>query len=158
MVLFYNNLPINANQTITLVALPNYVNTIACASVYSRPDITLTLYDTQSLLPLSTSLNSNNTKSCLQSNVCTNILYVYFQFQNNQFNSLNSISCSANSTNPNVPLLSVITRNATISSKYKFERMSVSFTEQSYLRALYVLKYPKFFTKIKAHSSKDFYF
>lgn len=118
MVMFYNNLPINESQTISLVALPNYVNTIVCASVNSRPDITLTLYDTQSLLPLSTSLNSNNTKSCLQSNVCTNLLYVYFQFQNNQFNSLNSISCSANSTNLNVPLLSVITRNVTISSKY----------------------------------------
>jgi hypothetical protein len=116
--MIFNGVQIFANQTITILNVANFTNQLVCASVFSKPDVSLTLYATNSSQPLSTPSNSNNTKQCLSTNVCTNILYVYFQSQNNQFNSLSSISCSANSVNPVVPLLSVISRNITFASKH----------------------------------------
>jgi len=114
--MIYNNLEVYANQTIQLVNIPNYINLVVCASVYSRPDVNLTLYDTNTRVTLSTYSNSNRTKTCLSSsNICTNILYVYLEIQKH---SLNSISCSTQSLDPNVPLLAVISRNVTISSRF----------------------------------------
>ena len=121
MVFIINNSIVYPNQTITLNSNLNATYQILCSSVNSKPDVSLIMYDTNRLISLSTSSNSINQKTCSADNRCTNILLVNFQFPNSLFNSsLTSISCSANSTIPNVPLYSVISRNVTVISKNIF--------------------------------------
>ena len=119
MSMFFKNVHIFPNQTITLVNdLTNTTYPIICAAIYSKPDVSLTLYDTNTLAPLSTNSNSINSKQCQATNVCTNILQVNFRFTNNLFDHMTSVSCSTNSLNPTVPLFSSITINTTVISNH----------------------------------------
>jgi len=121
MVFIINNSIVYPNQTITLNSNLNATYPIYCSSIDSKPDVSLIMYDTNRLISLSTSTNSFTQKTCSADNRCRNILLVNFQFPNSLFNSsLTSISCSANSTIPNVPLYSVISRNVTVISKQYF--------------------------------------
>ena len=118
MEFFFKNVLVYSNQTITLAN--NLLNTtypIICASIDSKPDVNLTVYDTNSLIPLATTSNSVLSKTCKTTNVCTSILLVNFQFTNNLFNYMTSLTCSAISLNPQIPLVSYISRNATVLSK-----------------------------------------
>ena len=87
---------------------------IICAAISSKPNVDLELYDTNSLKSLSNGFNSNTKSTCDSNNLCTVILLVNFQFLDSQFNSLNSVSCSANSSNINVPLFLTTKRNVLI--------------------------------------------
>ena len=112
MTLIYNNVIVNASQTIILTK-NNQTYTITCASVDSNPDVNLTLFDTNSLISLSTSSNSLLKNSC-NSSLCTNILQVNFQFSDNSFDNMTSLTCAANSSNPLVPLTTSISRNTLV--------------------------------------------
>ena len=115
MQIFFNSSTVFENQTINLINdLSNRIYPIVCASITSKPDVTLSLFDKNSLLPLSTSQNSILQNTCNSFSICTNVLQVNFQFTDNSFNNLTSIGCSANSSNINVPLYSVIYRNASV--------------------------------------------
>ena len=87
----------------------NQVNIITCASVNSNPDVSLSIYDTNSMLPISTASNSIIQKSCNNS-LCTNILQVNFQITGNSFDNLTSLTCFVNSTNSQVALTSLTSR------------------------------------------------
>lgn len=116
MSIIYNNQIVNANETISLTKdlTKNTTFKIICSSIDSNPDVNLTLYDTNSLIPLSTNSNSFVQNSCNQTNLCRNILQVNFQFTDNKFDSLTSITCAANSSNPQVSLSTSINRNVSV--------------------------------------------
>ena len=114
MSIIFNNTLVSSNKTITLIknsAQQTYQ--IYCSSSYSNPDVNLTLYDTNSLISLSSSSNSFIQKSCNFS-LCQNILKVDFQFKDDRFNNMTSFTCAANSINPQVPLVSTISQNVSV--------------------------------------------
>ena len=114
MGIFFNNTLVNETQTIHLVNdFSNQTYPIVCASVNSKPDVSLTLFDQTSLRQLSNNINSVSKNSCT-GNLCTNILQVNFQFTDNSFNNMTSLACSAKSSNPNVPLYTAIYRNVIV--------------------------------------------
>jgi len=118
MTLIFNNLPVDPNQTI-LLTKNSTIYTFFCASVISKPDVNLTLYDSNSLIPLSTPSNSFLENSC-NGSLCTNILRVDFQFTDNSFDNMVSLTCAANSSNALVPLTATISRNVTVVLPRKF--------------------------------------
>ena len=114
MSIIFNNQIVNSNQTISLTKNATTYQ-IACVSIDSNPDVNLSLYDTNSLISLSTSSNSVLQNSCNQTNLCRNILQVNFQFTDNKFDSMTSLTCAANSSNPQVSLSTSIKRNVSVS-------------------------------------------
>ena len=113
MSIIFNNQIVNSNQTISLTKNATTYQ-IACVSIDSNPDVNLSLYDTNSLISLSTSSNSVLQNSCNQTNLCRNILQVNFQFTDNKFDSMTSLTCAANSSNPQVSLNTSISRNVSV--------------------------------------------
>ena len=113
--IFFNG---NVTNQSTVISLTNDASQITyqivCSAINSKPDISLTLYDSISKRMLSNSQNSITSDTCNSNNICTNILQVNFQFQDNSFNSMTSLSCTANSTNPLIPLISTISRNVIV--------------------------------------------
>ncbi len=110
-----DNLLINTTQSISLVNdYTNRTYQVICAAVNSKPNVDISLFDTTTLTILSNSSNSQLTSSCNAANLCTTILATSFQFNGNQFNSLTSLSCSSNSSNPNVPLFVSTSRNVSV--------------------------------------------
>lgn len=113
MLLILNNQILNTNQTINLFK-NNLTYTIVCTSLNSNPNVNLELYDSSSLLSLVTSTNSIVKNLCDQTNLCTNILQVNFKFIDNRFDNMTSFTCSANSSDPKVPLFTSIRQNVTV--------------------------------------------
>ena len=123
MNIIFNNQIVYANQTISLTkdSTTNPIYQIVCLSTDSNPDVNLTLYDTNSLISLSTSSNSAVQKTCNTTNLCRNILQVNFQFNNDtRFDSMNSLTCTANSTNPQVTLSASVSRNVSVTITRNF--------------------------------------
>ena len=118
MILFFNNLTVDSNQAIFLAKNSSTYKFI-CSSINSKPDVNLTLYDSNSLISLSTPSNSFLTNSC-NASLCTNILQVNFQFTDNTFDNMVSLTCAANSSNALVPLTATISRNTTVFLPRKF--------------------------------------
>lgn len=87
---------------------------ILCTSVTSKPDISLSIYDSNTRLSLSNTQNSITSNSCDSNNLCTNILQVNFQFLDNSFNQMTSLSCTAESKNFLVPLTQTIRRDVNV--------------------------------------------
>ena len=116
MNLVFNSQIVYSNQTISLTKTPqNQVYQITCISTDSNPDVNLTIYDTNSLIPLSTSSNSVLQNSCnTTTKLCRNILQIDFRFTDNIFDNMTSITCAVNSSNPQVPLTATISRNASV--------------------------------------------
>ena len=87
----------------------------ACSAINSKPDVSLVLYDTNSMKSLSTGLNSATLDTCDSIlRLCTVILQVNFQFQDNTFDNMTSLTCSANSSDPDVPSYTNTSRNVKI--------------------------------------------
>jgi hypothetical protein len=107
---------VNSSQAIELIKdfKSNQTYQIVCAAVNAKPNVNLTLYDTTSMRSLSTSSNSLVQESCGAYDLCTDILQVNFQFQDNSFDNMTSLTCSANSSDLDVPLNSKTSRNVTI--------------------------------------------
>ena len=116
MNIIFNNQVVSSNQTISLTKdlTKNSIYQIICASIDSNPDVNISLYDTNSLISLSTSSNSVLQNSCNQPNLCRNILQVNFQLTDNKFDSMTSLTCAANSSNPQVSLNTSISRNVSV--------------------------------------------
>ena len=114
MSILFNKTIVNSNQTILFIknsAKQTYQ--IYCSSANSNPDVNLTLYDTNTLIPLSSEFNSFTQKSCNLS-LCLNILQVNFQFTDDRFDNMTSFTCAANSSNPEVPLATSINQNVSV--------------------------------------------
>jgi len=110
--MLFNNSIVNSNQTINLINdFTNKTIPIVCASINSKPNVTLVMYDSNTLTILSNDSNSIIESSCNNS-LCTNILQLNFGLK--ALSNLTSISCSAKSTNQQVPLILTISRNISI--------------------------------------------
>ena len=115
VILLLNSQIVSQNQSINLIRdSSNRIYQFVCTSVNSKPDVTLALYDTNSFKTISNSLNSILQKSCTSLNLCNNILQVNFQLLDNSFDTLKSITCSANSSLANVILFETVQRNASV--------------------------------------------
>ena len=113
LVLFLNGRAVGVNDTLALVANDNSTYKIACASINSRPDVELFIYDTGSQVQLSSFSGSRYQKSKTcddRLGLCSNLLEVSFRFDSNYTLWFNSLSCSAVSTDKFVELVSTITR------------------------------------------------
>ena len=116
MSLFFSNAI--TNQTTTIGLINDGVNRtyqFVCSAIDSKPDVNLTIYDSNTLLPLSNSQNSIISVSCSSINVCTKTLQITFKLIST-FISMTSLSCSANSTNSLIPLYTTITRSVRVTS------------------------------------------
>ncbi len=110
--IFINNSIVNSNQTIQLVYdFSNKTIPITCASINSKPDVKLVLYDSITLEVLSNDTNSIIQSSCNNS-LCTKILQLNYSFQN--LKNLTSLTCTANSTNQEVPLFLITTGKVSV--------------------------------------------
>ena len=109
---------VNSSQTIDFIKdfKSNQTYQIICSAINAKPNVNLTLYDTTSLKSLSTSSNSVIQENCGAYDLCTDILQVNFQFQDNSFDNMTSLTCSANSSDLDVPLYRTTSRNVTIKS------------------------------------------
>lgn len=116
--MFFNNSVVYPNQTIRLVN-SNKTYPIVCSSIGSRPDVTLSLYDTNSLIQLSNNANSIILSTCDTNGVCNEILQVNFKFTDDRFNSMESLSCGTVSKVLSVPLTLSIARNTSVT--YAFQ-------------------------------------
>jgi hypothetical protein len=115
LVMFLNSSLINSNQTITLTrSNANQTYQFICSSIGSRPDVSLSLYDTNSSLKISNNLNSIEITTCNINDICRAILQVNFQFIDASFNTMTSISCGTSSKTPSVPLTTSISRNTVV--------------------------------------------
>ena len=116
LALFFDGQLIYANQTLNLTKdfSKNTTYVISCASINSKPDVNLALFDTKTNNSLSNSGNTVYYDQCNSFNLCTKIIQVSFQFQDNSFDSLNSITCSANSLNSSIPLSVSLQRNVSL--------------------------------------------
>jgi hypothetical protein len=105
-----------ANQTLNLTKdfSKNTTYLITCASINSKPDVNLALFDTKTNNSLSNKGNTLSSVQCNSFNLCTKLIQVSFQFQDNSFDNLNSITCSANSFNSSVPLSVSLQRNVSL--------------------------------------------
>ena len=115
MYIFFNGIQTYSNQTLSFTRdLTNPTYEIVCASLGSKPDVSLSLYDTNSFIQLSNSLNSIIQGSCSSLNLCNQYLQVNFQFTDSRFDSMASLSCSTSSKNPSIQLTQYIQRNTTV--------------------------------------------
>ena len=114
--IFFDGQIVYSNQTIDLIKdlKSNRTYQIACAAINAKPNVNLTLFDTSSMRSLSTSSNSVTQETCDTYNLCTDIFQVNFQFQDNSFDNMTSLTCSANSSDLDVPLYRTTLRNVTI--------------------------------------------
>ena len=109
-----NNVVIESNGTINLINQNNEIHRFVCTALNSKPDVVLSLYDTNTGLPLSDGLNNKSTGFCDSNNLCSQVLQVDFQFTDSRFLNMSSLTCAAVSNNPNVDLTTSIQRNVTI--------------------------------------------
>jgi hypothetical protein len=104
-----------SNQTITLINSNNNVYLITCTSLNSKPDVYLSLFDSNTRLNLANQFNNQtSTGYCDAYNLCTKVLQVNFQFTDPRFSNISSITCQANSNDLAVNLTTSIQRNVTV--------------------------------------------
>ena len=114
--LFVNNVPVSESDTIELLYNQSY--TISCSSVGSKPDVSLSMFDTNTNLSLSNGQNNITTGSCDPNTLlCNQILQIVFSYDstNNLFDQMTSITCLAESKQPDLyPLSRSIARNVNV--------------------------------------------
>ena len=74
-------------------------NYIFSCSLFSNQGVNLTIYDTDSMISLANPYNSHLNQSCDPNTGCQSNLYVYFQWTNNTYDNMKSVTCAASSTN-----------------------------------------------------------
>ena len=109
-----NNVVIQPNGTINLINQNNEIQRFVCSALNSKPDVVLSLFDTNTGIPLSDGINNKSSGSCDPNNLCTQVLQVDFQFTDSRFLNMTSLTCAASSTNNQVDLTTSIQRNVTI--------------------------------------------
>jgi hypothetical protein len=110
-----NNVTYNSSDTIILNYPSSAVYQIICYSANSKPDVTLSLFDSNTSLSLGNSSNSATTYSCDSYGLCNVVYIVNFQLSaGSPFLSMTSLSCMANSVIPEVNLDTTISRRIQI--------------------------------------------
>lgn len=117
-----NDVIVNQNDTIYLTnSIENAVYRIACFSPFSKPDVTLSIYDKETGSVLWNEQNSIvNSKCNFTTQLCENSLYVEFRFDNDTtFNFMETLTCSAQSEDPKADFVVTIDRktNVTVTSQ-----------------------------------------
>ena len=111
-----DNVPISEDDKIELLYNQSY--TIICSSVGSKPDVFLSLFDSNTNLSLSNGQNNITTGSCDPNTLlCNQILQIVFSYDstNNLFDQMTSITCLAESKQPDLyPLSRSISRNVKV--------------------------------------------
>jgi hypothetical protein len=106
------------SETETIELLYNQSYSITCSSVGSKPDVTLILFDTNTNVSLSNGQNNITSGSCDQNTqLCNQILQIVFSYDstNNFFDQMTSITCFAESKQPDLyPLSRSISRNVNV--------------------------------------------
>lgn len=115
MSFFFNGAITNESSQLTLSNDGlNRTYSFVCSSVNSRPGVTLSIYDSNSMLSLAKGQINITQSSCLAYNLCTEILQINFQFKDQTFNNMTSVTCSTTSKDNLIPLISTISRNVTV--------------------------------------------
>lgn len=117
-----DNVPIKANESISLIVSNITAYKIACSAVNSKPDVDLSIYDTNTLLPLSNGLNNKSTGFCDANNLCTSVLEVDFQVYDSRFYNMTSLTCATRSKNPQVDLSVSTQRNISVKARSNNEK------------------------------------
>lgn len=110
---------IQPNDTIYLLNQNNETYRFVCSALNSKPDVVLSLYDTNTNLTLSNGFNNKSSGLCDPNNLCTQVLQVDFQFSDSRFINMTSLSCSAFSTNSQVDLIATTSRNVSVKTLSK---------------------------------------
>ena len=113
MALFINNQPILENETVTFEYGVDYL--ILCTAVNSRPDVSLTIYDTDTKLALSQNSIYNSTCDPT-TEICNAFYQILFRLDdtNNNFDNMNSFTCFANSKINDLNLTKSIVRKINV--------------------------------------------
>lgn len=131
---------VNENEVIEFKYGREY--TLTCTAVDSRPEVTLTLFDSDSLIDLTfNNPNFISNSSCdLSTQLCTSILQITFNLDltNNLFDKMKSLTCLTTSKNSDVPLsikqsrnVSVILQTTTTSTTTTITTMSTTLSTPS---------------------------
>jgi hypothetical protein len=116
IVLTVDNQIIDQNNTIIFNYGDQY--TIICSAVNSKPNVSLSIFDTNNGISLSLNdqINPVSTNNCDQtSGLCTSIYQVIFQLSD-IFNNMTSITCEAESVDSNFPLTVDLVRKVSVIS------------------------------------------
>jgi hypothetical protein len=114
-----NNVTYNSSDVIQLSYPSSTVYQMICYSANSKPDVTLSIYDSNSSLSLGNSSNAASTYTCDTFGLC-NVVYVVNFELTPAFLSMTSLSCGAKSVIPEVNLDTVISRRVLINVLCKF--------------------------------------
>jgi hypothetical protein len=116
-----NNVTYNQSDTITFAYPSSNVYQIICFSSNSKPDVTLSLFDSNSSVSLGNSTNSGTTYTCDANQLCNVVYVVNFQMPpGSPFVSMTSLTCKATSTVPLVNLDTSISRKVVVNSLCKY--------------------------------------
>lgn len=122
-----NNVLINQSDIINLTVSNNITYQIKCLSVSSKPDVNLVLYDTNTDNSLGNGTNTGEADICDSNDLCTKVYEVDFQLPPDSiFINMNSITCLATSTVPDIHLTFSIQRNVNIINPYQ-NKSKISF-------------------------------
>lgn len=113
-----DNIVINQTDTINMVnSFSNQLYKIGCISFNSKPIAILSVYDSQTLTPLSTVDNSISSNICSPNGLCTTLLSVDFRFDNRTiFDNIKSLTCEATSSDLTVNMSVKTSRNTVVRS------------------------------------------
>ena len=111
----FNNRTISPLDTITLAyRLNNDTYNFRCASSNSKPNVDLSLYDSNTLVPIQNNLNSYSAGQCDSNGLCTKILVVDFKINDAKYLNLTALTCYAKSADPKIQLETSISRNVVV--------------------------------------------
>ena len=108
-----DNVVVSESNTISLFYNQTYA--ISCSSVGSKPDVSLSLFDTASGISLSNGQNNITSGSCDSNTLlCNEILQIVFSYDS-IFDQMTSITCKAESKYPSLyPLTASISRSVLV--------------------------------------------
>ena len=112
-----DSVPIKANESINLIVSNITTYKIACSAVNSKPDVDLSIFDTNSLLSLSNGLNNKSYGFCDTKNLCTSVLEIDFQVYDARLYNMTSLTCATTSRNPLVSLSASTQRNISVKAR-----------------------------------------
>ena len=117
MFLSLNGSILNENDTININLQQNSTYIIACSSINSKPEVSISIYDTKTNLSISNGNDYVISKSCNGYNLCT-VIYQY-QLQSSNLLNRESITCKATSLITDIDLVVFTNRLVnSVSSKY----------------------------------------
>ena len=131
LILVINDKQVNANETIIFSYGQQY--SVVCLAIDSRPDLSLSIYDSTTQISLATN-NTNvysNSTCNPTSNLCTGIYEILFDLDNTDhlFDQMTSLTCYGTSTDPNFGLTVSSARNVQIEQSVSTTSTTVATSE-----------------------------